>query len=148
MRIPLMLLGLSLALATPVRADSCGDLIDRVRAATEATLVRRTADYAEFSARDGIGLTLACGDLSAAGAQFKGPTLPEGYFALFGKAGQAVNGLPAEAIAEAGRTARTSAETTRHSKVDLGKALVTCSVSSMGGIPVTTCAAIDRDDRT
>ncbi|SFG47967.1 hypothetical protein [Methylobacterium gossipiicola] len=148
MRIPLTILGLSLALATPVRADPCGDLIARVTAATGATLVRRTADFAEFSAQDGIGLTLACGDLSATGAQFKGSTLPEGYFALFGKAGQAVNGLPAETIAEAGRTARRNAETKRHSQIDLGKALVTCSLSSMNGAPVTICAAIDKGDRT
>jgi len=148
MRIPLTILGLSLVLATPVQADPCGDLIDRVKAATDATLIRRTADFAEFSAKDGIGLTLACGDLSATGAQFKGTTLPEGYFALFGKAGHAVNGLPAEAIAEAGRTARTNAETKRHSQIDLGKALVTCSLSSMGGAPVTICAAIDKGERT
>ncbi len=148
MRTPLMLLGLSLALATPARADRCGDLIDRVTAATQATLVRRTVDYAEFSAAEGIGLTLACGDLSAVGAQFKGAALPAGYFALFGRAGQAVNGLPAETLAEAGRAARESAETKRHSKVDAGRALVTCSVANVGNDRVTICAAIDKDDRT
>lgn len=148
MRIPLTILGLSLALATPARADRCGGLIDRVMAATGATLVRRTIDFAEFKAAEDVGLTLACGDLSAVGAQFKGPTLPAGYFALFGRAGQAINGLTAEAIAEAGRTARASAETKRHSKVDAGKALVTCSVSNSADGPVTACAVIDKDDRT
>ncbi|GJD30075.1 hypothetical protein PMNALOAF_1319 [Methylobacterium adhaesivum] len=153
MRITSTIFGLTLALASPVLAtpalaDPCGDLIDRVGAATEATVVRRTADFAEFTTRDGIGLTLACDELSAAGAQFKGQTLPDAYFTLLGKAGHAVNGLPAEAIAEAGRTARASAETKRHSQIDLGKALVTCSLSRMSDVPVTTCAAIDKDDRT
>lgn len=147
MRIPLTILGLSLALATPARADRCGDLIDRVTAATGATLVRRTVDFAEFKGAEDVGLTLACGDLSAVGAQFKGPTLPAGYFELFGRAGQAINGLTAEAIAEAGRTARASAEAKRHSKVDAGRALVTCSVSQSGNDPVTACAVIDKDDR-
>lgn len=148
MRIPLTILGLSLALATPARADRCGELIDGVMAATGATLVRRTADFAEFRGAEGVGLTLACGDLSAVGAQFKGPALPAGYFSLFGRAGHAINGIAAETIAEAGRTARASAETKRHSNVDAGKALVTCSVSNAGADLVTACAVIDKDDRT
>ncbi len=132
--------------ATPAAADGCGDLIDKVVAGTQATLVKRTLDFAELSASDGIGMTLACGQLSAVGVQFKGPSLPEAYFPLFGRAGQATTGIAADVIAEAGRRARTDAATTRHSNVDAGIALVTCSVSTPPGGPVTACAVIDKGD--
>lgn len=132
----------------PAAADPCGDLIDKVVAGTQATLTRRTHDFAEFSATDGIGLTLACGDLSAVGVQFKGAALPESYFPLFGRAGQATSGIAADRIAEAGRKARADAATTRHSNVDAGRVLVTCSVSTPPGGPVTACAVIDKDDRS
>ncbi|MCJ2035325.1 hypothetical protein [Methylobacterium sp. J-068] len=146
MRAFILALGL-LTCAGPAAADACGDLIDRVVAGTQASLVKRTADFAEFSASDGIGLTLACGDLSAVGVQYRGATLPAGYFPLFGRAGHATTGISAEAIAEAGMKARDSAMITRHSNVDAGAALVTCSVSTYNGSPVTACAVIDKDDR-
>lgn len=136
-----------LALAGPAAADTCGDLIDRVVAETQATLVKRTADFAEFSAPDGIGMTLACGELSATGVQFRGTPLPAGYFELFGRAGHAVTGLAADDLAQAARTARTAAATTRHSNVDAGKVLVTCSLSGTREAPVTACAVIERDER-
>lgn len=129
----------------PAAADSCGDLIDKVVAGTRATLVKRTHDFAELSAGDGIGMTLACGELSAVGVQFKGPSLPEAYFPLFGRAGHATTGIAAEVIAEAGRKARAEAATTRHSNVDAGIALVTCTIATPAGGPVTACAVIDKD---
>lgn len=136
------------ALAGPARADACGDLIDRVVAGSGATLTKRTADFAEFTAPDGIGMTLACGGLSAVGVQFRGTDLPASYFTLFGRAGHATTGIPAAEIEAAGVKARASAATTRHSNVDAGAALVTCSVSNFGGGLVTACAVIDRDDRS
>lgn len=142
------LLGLCLlALASPATADPCGDLIDRVVAGTQASLVKRTADFAEFTAGDGIGMTLACGGLSAVGVQFRGGELPVGYFPLLGRAGHATTNISADVITAAGVKARESAITTRHSNVDAGDALVTCSVSTYGGSPVTACAVIDKDDR-
>lgn len=131
---------------TPAAADACGDLIDKVVAGTQATLVKRTRDFAELSASDGIGMTLACGELSAVGVQFKGATLPEAYFPLFGRAGQATTGIAADVIAEAGRKARADAAISRHSNVDAGIALVTCTLATPPGGPVTACAVIDKDD--
>lgn len=133
-------------LSGPAKADACGDLIDRVVAATQATLVKRTADFAELKASDGIGMTLACGQLSAVGVQFRGTPLPEAYFPLFGRAGHATTGIAADVIAAAGQKAREAAVTTRHSNVDAGNALVTCSLSNSSGSPVTACAVIDKDD--
>lgn len=144
----LLVLVPALFLADPAAADSCGDLIDRVVAETQARLVNRTTDFAELGAADGIGMTLACGDLSATGVQYKGTPLPAGYFALVGRAGHAVTGLGADSIAAAATKAHEAATTTRHSKIDLGAALVTCSVSEMGGRPVTACAVIQKGDRT
>ena len=146
MRAFLLALATTLALAGPAAADSCGELIDRVTAGTGATLVKRTADFAEFSAADGIGMTLACGELSATGTQFRGTPLPPGYFELFGRAGHAVTGIAADVLTQAGRTALTAAATTRHSNVDAGKTLVTCSLSGTREAPVTACAVIDKDD--
>lgn len=146
MRTLLLAFGL-LGLVTPAAADSCGDLIDRVVAGTQASLVKRTADFAELSASDGIGMTLACGELSAVGVQFRGPALPTTYFPLFGRAGHAITGIPADVIEAAGVKARDSAMTTRHSNVDAGAALVTCTVVNSAGGPVTACAVIDKDDR-
>lgn len=138
---------LSVGLAIPAVADTCGDLIDKVVAATSATLVKRTLDFAELSAADGVGMTLACGQLSAVGLQFKGAMLPEGYFPLFGRAGHATTGIAAEVIEAAARKARESALATRHSNVDAGDALVTCSLSTQASVPVTACAVIDKDER-
>ena len=136
-----------LVLAGAAHADSCGDLIDRVVAGTGAKLVNRTADFAELTASEGIGMTLACGERSATGVQFRGTPLPAGYFPLFGRAGHAITGVSADVIEAAGIKAHESAQTTRHSNVDAGAALVTCSVSSSNGSPVTACAAIDRGER-
>lgn len=147
MRTVLLALGLLPLVALPASADGCGDLIDNVVAGTQATLVKRTLDFAELSAADGIGMTLACGELSAVGLQFKGSPLPESYFPLFGRAGQATTGIAADVIEAAARKARESALTTRHSNVDAGDALVTCSLSTPAGGPVTACAVIDKDDK-
>ncbi|KQP31732.1 hypothetical protein ASF49_09840 [Methylobacterium sp. Leaf104] len=136
-----------LALAGPASADVCGELIDRVTSETGADLVKRSADFAEFRGADGIGMTLACGELSATGAQFRGAPLPAGYFDLLGRAGHAVTGIAADVLAQAGRTALTAAATTRHSNVDAGKVLVTCSLSGSREAPVTACAVIERDER-
>ena len=147
MRTLILALGL-VALTAPARADACGDLIERVVASTEARVVKRTADFAEFTAAEGIGLTLACGELSSVGVQFRGPSLPAGYFPLFGRAGHATTGISASEIEAAAVKARENAVTTRHSHVDAGTALVTCSVSNYGGGLVTACAVIDKADRS
>lgn len=147
MRTLILALGL-VALTAPARADACGDLIERVVASTEARVVKRTADFAEFTAAEGIGLTLACGELSSVGVQFRGPGLPAGYFPLFGRAGHATTGISASEIEAAAVKARENAVTTRHSHVDAGTALVTCSVSNYGGGLVTACAVIDKADRS
>lgn len=147
MRALLLALGLLPIVAFPAAADGCGDLIDKVVAGTRATLVKRTVDFAELQAGDGISMTLACGDLSAVGMQFKGPVLPDSYFPLFGRAGQATTAISAEIIEAAARKARESALVTRHGNVDAGVALVTCTLATPVGGPVTACAVIDKDGR-
>lgn len=144
MRAILTAAGLVIVLVAPAHADPCGDLIDRVAAATQATLVNRTIDFADLSAAEGMTMTLACGDPAAVGVQFKGPVLPAGFFPLFGRAGQAATGMDVPVLSEAAQRAQASAVTTRHSHVDADRALVTCSVVTTPGGTVTACAAIDR----
>lgn len=129
------------------RADSCGDLIDSVVAETKATLVNRTVDFAEMSATDGMTLTLACGDPSAVGVQFKGETPGDTYYALFGQAGGIATGIEANLIEAAARRAREQAVVTRHSHADAATALVTCSVMNGSRGPMTGCAVVDKRDR-
>ncbi|GJD39957.1 hypothetical protein OICFNHDK_2421 [Methylobacterium bullatum] len=129
------------------RADSCGDLIDSVVAETKATLVNRTIDFAEMSSIDGMTLTLACGDPSAVGVQFKGETPGDAYYGLFGRAGRIATGIGADLIEAAARRAREQAVVTRHSHADAATALVTCSVTNGSRGPMTGCAVVDKRDR-
>ncbi len=129
------------------RADSCGDLIDSIVAGTKATLVNRTVDFAEMSATDGMTLTLACGDPSAVGVQFKGETPGDAYYGLFGRAGRIATGIGADLIEAAARRAREQAVVTRHSHADAATALVTCSVINGSRGPMTGCAVVDKRDR-
>ena len=126
-----LLVGLILALPVPALADECGDLIDKVAKETAASPGNRSTDFANFTAADGITLTLSCGgpQLSSVGAQFRGEAPPEAYYALFGKAGHAVTGIAADAIEAAAHKAREAASRLRHSNVDAGGARITCSVS-------------------
>lgn len=134
-------------LVAPAQADMCGDLIERVVAGAEAKLVKRTIDFADLAAADGMTMTLACGELSAVGVQFRGDTLPESYFTVLGRAGRVVTGIDADLIAGAGQSARANAVRTRHSHVDAGAALVTCSVTTAAAGVVTACAVIEKDER-
>ncbi|WP_019904210.1 hypothetical protein [Methylobacterium sp. 77] len=137
-----------LSLSTlPARADACGDLIDSVVAETKSTLVNRTVDFAEMSATDGMTLTLACGDPSAVGVQFKGETPGDAYYALFGRAGQIATGIAPDLIEAAARQAREQAVTTRHSHADAASAVVTCSVMNGSRGPMTGCAVVDKSKR-
>lgn len=147
MRAIVLTAGLLGVLAGPGRADECGDQIDRVVAATQATLTKRSHDFAELDGPDGMTLTLACGDPSAVGVQFRGAAPPAAYFALFGRAGQAIAGLAPGLVEDAARRAQEKAVAARHSHVDAGHALVTCSVSALASGPVTACALIDKGDR-
>ncbi|MFD1303149.1 hypothetical protein ACFQ4G_16375 [Methylobacterium marchantiae] len=133
--------------ALPAQADACGDLIDRVVAETQSTVVNRTVDFAEMSAADGMTLTLACGDPSAVGVQFRGETPGDSYYALFGRAGRIATGIAPDLIEAAARRARGEAVTTRHSHADAATALVTCSVTNGSRGPMTGCAVVDKGQR-
>lgn len=147
MRLLLTAAVLSLSIM-PAVADPCGDLIDRVAAETKSNLVNRTVDFAEMSsASDGTTLTLACGDPSAVGVQFKGEIPGDAYYRLFGQAGRIVTGIASEVIEAAARRAREQAVTTRHSHADAATALVTCSVIDGARGPMTGCAVVDKRDR-
>lgn len=145
-----LLVGLLLTVSSPALADECGDLIDRIVGETAATHTNRSSDYATFAAGDGTTLTLSCGapQLSSVGAQFRGETPPDAYYALFGKAGHAVTGIDAGVIEAAAHTARESASRLRHSNVDAGGARVTCSVSRSETGMLTLCAVIEHSDRS
>ncbi|WP_375453594.1 ABC transporter ATPase [uncultured Methylobacterium sp.] len=134
----------------PALADECGDLIDRIVGETAATQADRRSDYANFTAGDGTTLTLSCAapQLSSVGAQFRGETPPDAYYALFGKAGHAVTGIDAGVIEAAAHTAREAASRLRHSNVDAGGARVTCSVSRSETGALTMCAVIEHSDRS
>lgn len=128
-------------------ADTCGDLIASVVAETKATLVNRTIDFAEMSATDGLTMTLACGDPSAVGVQFKGETPSNAYYDLLGRAGQITTGIGADLIESAARNAREQAVVTRHSHADAATAVVTCSVMNGSRGPMTGCAVVDKGKR-
>lgn len=147
---PLLLAALACALPGAARADACGDLTDRVARETGARVQDRRADYATFSADSGIALTFSCGEphASSAGAQFRGETLPDAFFTLLGRAGQAVTGIEAPRIEAAARQAQDAADRLRHSNVEAAGARVTCSVTGADAKRLTMCAVIARGDRS
>lgn len=150
MRRSLLLLPVLLC-ATAARAEpSCTDLIDRVTAATGATVAERSADFARFDAGENSSLTLSCGGVhpSSVGAQHRSESPPEAYYELFAKAGQAVTGIGADTLREAAKRARDAAGRLRHSNVEAGGALVTCSTMRNDKGPLTLCAVIERADRS
>ena len=145
------LLGLLLACtAAPALADECGDLVDRVAAETPAEVGERSADYANFRVGADTTLTLACGGsyASSVGAQFRGDAPPDAYYAVFGRAGHAVTGIAASVIEEAAHRTQATATRLRHSNIDVGKALVTCSAMASDKGPLTLCAVIERSERS
>jgi hypothetical protein len=136
--------------AGPACADACGDLIGRVAAETGARLDDRTSDYARFTADAETSLTLSCAapHPSSVGAQFRGANPPEAFYTLFGRAGHAVTGVEAGAVAAAAHRAREAASRLRHSKVEAGGALITCSVTRKDTGDLTLCAVIESSDRS
>ena len=152
MRLPLLLSALlPVLVAGAARAEpSCTDLIDRVTAATGATVAERSADFARFDAGEDSSLTLSCGGIhpSSVGAQHRGETPPESYYDLFAKAGHAVTGIGADVLRDAAKRARDGAGRLRHSNVEAGGALVTCSTMKNDKGPLTLCAVIERADRS
>ncbi len=133
--------------SSSAQADPCGDLIDSVVAETKATLVNRTVDFAEMSVTNGMTLTLACGDPSAVGVQFKGETPSDDYYDLFGRAGRIATGIAPDLIVAAARRAREQAVISRHSHADAATSLVTCSVINGSRGPMTGCAVVNKRDR-
>lgn len=142
---------LVLLTATPALADECGGLVDKVAEATKAEVGRRTSDFAEFTAGPDTTLSLSCGGIhpSSVGAQHRGESPPDAYYALFAEAGHAVTGIARDILDAAARRARGDAERLRHSNVSAGGALVTCSLMTKPGQgPLTLCAVIEQDDRS
>lgn len=146
MRRVLALLALLIAAPAARADDSCTDLIDRVQRATGATVAERSADFARFEAGPQTSLTLSCAgaDASSVGAQYKGETPPESYDTLFVQAGHAITGLAPDRLRDATRQARESAQTKRHSTVEVDGARVTCAVMRREEGPLTLCAVIQR----
>ncbi len=144
----LSLIGLT---AGSAMADECGDLVAKVASETGAKVDQQRSDYASFTSGEDMTLTLACSapNFSSVGAQFRGASPPERYYALFGRAGHAVTGIDATTITEAAHRAQETATRMRHSNVDLGGARVTCSamVSPDKG-PLTLCAVIENSNRS
>ncbi|GEP11888.1 hypothetical protein [Methylobacterium gnaphalii] len=138
------------AFGTPAAADSCGDLAGKVAAATKAEVGERIEDFVRFKAEGTMTLSLSCGGTgpSSVGAQYLGEPLPEDYYSVFGKAGQAVSGVAADTLVAAAHKARIEAETKRHSTVPTGGVLVTCSFTRSAKGPLTMCAAIEKADRS
>ena len=132
----------------PALAETCDTLIAKVASAAKAETGRRSADFAEFKAADGTTLTLSCGgsDPSAVGAQYRGGTPPDGYYAIFGRAGEAVTGIAADLLRDASQRARADATRLRHSNVSAGGATVTCSVTDSEKSSLTMCAVIERGE--
>lgn len=132
--------------ASPAWAEaSCGELIERVQAATGAKVAERNADFARFDAGPQTALTLSCaGDQSSVGAQIKGETVPETYDTLFAQAGHAVTGIAPDRLREAARQARDGAQAKRHSTVDAEAARVTCAVMRRESGLLTQCALLQR----
>lgn len=150
MRVPLAL-ALLLAGMPAARAEpSCTDLIEKVAAETKAELAERSADFARFTAGPQTSLTLSCGGAypSSVGAQHRGETPPDAYYTLFAQAGHAVTGIDADLLRDAARRARDAAGRLRHSNVEAGGALVTCSTMRNDQGPLTLCAVIERADRS
>jgi hypothetical protein len=151
MRALLPLIPLVCLSANPAWADECGDLVAKVAGETGAKTDQQRSDYASFTAGADMTLTLACGgpSFSSVGAQFRGASPPDSYYAMFGKAGHAVTGIDATTITEAAHRAQETATRMRHSNVDLGGARVTCSamVSPDKG-PLTLCAVIENSDKS
>ncbi len=150
MRRPLLLLPLLLCASAARAEPSCTDLIDRVTGATGARMAERSADFARFDAGPDTSLTLSCGGMhpSSVGAQHRGASPPDAYYDLFAKAGHAVTGIAADLLRDAAKRARDGAERLRHSNVEAGGALVTCSTMTKDQAPLTLCAVIERADRS
>ncbi len=150
MRLSLLLPALLLCASVARAEPSCTDLIDRVTAATGATVAERSADFARFDAGENHSLTLSCGGVhpSSVGAQYRGETAPESYYDLFAKAGHAVTGIGTDILRDAAKRARDAAGRMRHSNVEAGGALVTCSTMKNDKGPLTLCAVIERADRS
>jgi len=146
-----LLAALALLAAGPALADECGDLVDRVASATKAEVGRRTSDFAEFTAGPDTTLSLSCGGIhpSSVGAQHRGETPPDAYYALFAGAGHAVTGIAEDILDAAARKARAEAQRLRHSNVSAGGALVTCSLMTKPDKgTLTLCAVIEQGDRS
>lgn len=150
LRMSSLLAALAVCGVAPAVADSCGDLADKVVAETKAEVAERIEDFVRFKAGADMTLSLSCGGSypSSVGAQVRGETPPEDFYALFGRAGQAVTGIAAGVLEEAARKARSEAQTRRHSNVPAGGALVTCSYSKSDKGALTMCAAIEQADRS
>lgn len=137
--------------AGSARADECQTLVSKIIAETGAKADLQRSDYATFTVSPNMTMSLACGApaLSSVGAQYKGETPPDEYYTTFAKAGQAVTGIDAKVIVDAAHKAQATASRKRHSNIDLGGALVTCSsmVSPDKG-PLTLCAVIEHSDKS
>ena len=150
----LILPALLLAVPRPALAEECGSLVGKLASAARAEIGRQSGDFAEFKAGDGTTLTLSCGgrDPSAVGAQYRGGSPPDGYYATFGRAGEAVTGIAADLLRDAARRARADAIRLRHSNVPAAGALVTCSVTNRetGAEKgeLTMCAVIEQGERS
>lgn len=148
---PIPVAGLALLFAgCPAYAEDCGPLSDKVVAATKAEIDHRQPDFLTFKAGPDLSLTLSCGGPlpSSVGAQHHGETPPDSFFTLFGQAGEAVTDVKADTLADAAREARGKAERLRHSNVEAGGALVTCSFTRSDKGALTMCAVIEKDDRS
>ena len=145
-----ILLPVLLLATSPALSDECGDLIETVAAAAKAEIGDRSADFANFTAGYGVTLTLSCGGLhaSSVGAQYRGETPPDAYYATFAEAGGAVTGISSAILQDAARRAQADATRLRHSTVSAGGALVTCSFGSSSKGALTMCAVIEHGDRS
>lgn len=130
-------------------AGSCDDLVAKVAHAAQAEVGRKTLDFAEFKAADGLTLTLSCGgaDASAVGVQHRGEAPPDAYYETFGRAGEAVTGISGSVLADAARRARSEASRLRHGTVPTPGALVTCTVTERDKGGLTMCAVIEQGNR-
>ncbi|MFC7663417.1 hypothetical protein ACFQWF_12810 [Methylorubrum suomiense] len=59
-----------------------------------------------------------------------------------------MTGIAADLLRDAAKRARDGAERLRHSNVEAGGALVTCSTMTKDQAPLTLCAVIERADRS
>lgn len=144
---------LVLLAAGAMRAEACDALIDRVAAETGATVTMRSDDLANLAVDESATLTVACGDPSAIGVQWKGASPPPAYYALFGRVGRLATEIEPATLEAAAREAQGKAVSLRHGMVGAGGGLVTCSVSAAldpatPGAIVTACSLIDRRTRS